>query len=166
MAPWAGMTEPGHWVAIGLGANLGDRGQALAQALQAIGGLPGTRLVAVSSLYSTAPVDSSGPDYLNAVAAVRTTLQPLALLDALQAIELAAGRERPYRNAPRTLDLDMLLYDDLVLDTPRLTLPHPRLGQRAFVLRPLLEIAPELVCLAVGEDWHAQRIERFGPLSL
>ncbi|WP_046238763.1 2-amino-4-hydroxy-6-hydroxymethyldihydropteridine diphosphokinase, partial [Delftia tsuruhatensis] len=84
MAAWAAMNEPGHWVAIGLGANLGDCGQALGQALKAIGGLTGTRLLAVSSLYSTAPIDSSGPDYLNAVAAVRTTLQPLALLDALQ----------------------------------------------------------------------------------
>ncbi len=160
MAPWAGMTEPGHWVAIGLGANLGDRGQALAQALQAIGGLPGTRLVAVSSLYSTAPVDSSGPDYLNAVAAVRTTLQPLALLDALQAIELAAGRERPYRNAPRTLDLDIELWGDERIALPRLSVPHPRMHERAFVLVPLAEIAPERVTPAQLQAVAGQGIVR------
>ncbi|HEY1132320.1 MAG TPA: 2-amino-4-hydroxy-6-hydroxymethyldihydropteridine diphosphokinase [Roseateles sp.] len=150
-----------------MGANLGaDLPATLTQAALQLAALPGTQVAALSSVWRSAPVDAGGPDFLNAVAALDTTLAPLDLLDALQAIELAHGRERPYRNAPRTLDLDMLLYDDLVLDTPRLTLPHPRLGQRAFVLRPLLEIAPELVCLAVGEDWHAQRIERFGPLSL
>ena len=93
-----------------------------------------------------------------------TTLAPMDLLDALQAIEQAHGRERPYRNAPRTLDLDLLLYGDLTLDTPRLTLPHPRLGERAFVLRPLLEIAPELAQLAMGDAWQAQRIALDGPI--
>lgn len=161
-------TEPGAWVAIGLGANLGDRGQALARALQAMDALPGTRLVAISSLYSSLPIDSSGPDYLNAVAALRTTLQPLALLDALQAIELAAGRERPYRNAPRTLDLDIELWDDERLALPRLSVPHPRMHERAFVLVPLAEIAPQRVTpgqlqavagqgirLASGRGWHS-----------
>ncbi|CAB5704792.1 2-amino-4-hydroxy-6-hydroxymethyldihydropteridinepyrophosphokinase [Delftia tsuruhatensis] len=161
------MTETGHWVAIGLGANLGDRGRALGRALEAIAGLPGTCLVAVSSLYSTAPIDSSGPDYLNAVAAVRTTLAPLALLDALQAIELAAGRERPYRNAPRTLDLDIELWGDERMDLPRLCVPHPRMYERAFVLVPLAEIAPQRVTpeqlravqgqgirLAEAAGWH------------
>ncbi len=165
--PRAAMTEAGDWVAIGLGANLGDRGQALARAVEAIAGLPDTGLVAVSSLYSTAPVDSSGPDYLNAVAAVRTTLAPLALLDALQAIELAAGRERPYRNAPRTLDLDIELWGDERLDGPRLCVPHPRMYERAFVLVPLAEIAPQRVTpaqlravqgqgirLAEAAGWH------------
>ena len=165
------MTEPGHWVAIGLGANLGDRGQSLARAIAAIDGLPGTCLVAVSSLYSSAPIDSSGPDYLNAVAAVRTTLAPLALLDALQAIELAAGRERPYRNAPRTLDLDIELWDGERMDTPRLTVPHPRMYERAFVLLPLAEIAPQRVTpaqlqavqgqgirLAEAAGWHLQQV--------
>lgn len=160
--------EPGAaWVAIGLGANLGDRGRALGQALAAIGGLPGTSLAAVSSLYGTSPIDSSGPDYLNAVAAVHTTLAPLALLDALQAIELAAGRERPYRNAPRTLDLDIELWGDEQLDLPRLTVPHPRMHERAFVLVPLAEIAPQRVTIqqlqavqgqgirqAAGPGWH------------
>lgn len=145
---------------IGLGANLGDRGQALAQAVQAMAQLPGTQVVAVSSLYVSAPVDSSGPDYLNAVAALQTTLAPLDVLHALQAIELAAGRERPYRNAPRTLDLDVLLYGDQQLDTAELTVPHPRLGERAFVLLPLAELAPQKVSAAQLAAVADQRIER------
>jgi len=152
---------------IGLGANLGaDLAAALTQAALSLEALPGTQVAALSSAWRSAPVDAGGPDFLNAVAALDTGLAPLELLDALQAIELAHGRERPYRNAPRTLDLDLLLYDDLVLDTPRLILPHPRLGERAFVLRPLLEIAPELAHLATADGWRAQRIERLGPLSL
>ena len=152
---------------IGLGANLGaDLSATLTQAALRLEALPDTRVAALSSAWRSAPVDAGGPDFLNAVAALDTALAPLDLLDALQAIEQAHGRERPYRNAPRTLDLDLLLYGDLTLDTPRLTLPHPRLGDRAFVLRPLLEIAPELAHLAVGTGWQAQRIERLGPLSL
>ena len=108
---------------IGLGANLGDRLATLRTALSAMGALPGTRVQGVSSLYGSAPVDAGGPDYLNAVAQVQTTLAPHALLAQLQAIEQAAGRERPYRNAPRTLDLDILLYGDEVIDTPTLTVP-------------------------------------------
>lgn len=144
---------------VGLGANLGDRGQALAQAVQALARLPGTTLLHVSSLYSSAPVDAGGPDYLNAVAQLQTTLAPLDLLHALQAIELAAGRERPYRNAPRTLDLDVLLYGDLALDTPELTVPHPRMWERAFVLRPLAELAPECVTAAQLAAVADQRME-------
>lgn len=152
---------------VGLGANLGaDLAATLTQAAQRLAALPGTRLVALSSAWRSEPVDAGGPDFLNAVAALDTTLPPHALLDALQAIEQAHGRERPYRHAPRTLDLDLLLYDDLALDSPRLTLPHPRLGERAFVLRPLLEIAPDLARLASGPGWQAQRIERVGPLQL
>lgn len=152
---------------IGLGANLGtDLSATLTQAALQLQALPGTQVVALSSVWRSAPVEASGPDFLNAVAAVDTALQPTELLDALQAIEQAHGRERPYRNAPRTLDLDLLLYADLVLDTPRLTLPHPRLGERAFVLRPLLEIAPAVMHLATGEGWQTQHIERLGPLSL
>lgn len=152
---------------IGLGANLGtDPGATLTQAALKLAALGGTQVQALSSLWRSAPVDAEGPDFVNAVAAVDTTLAPLDLLDALQAIEQAHGRERPYRHAPRTLDLDLLLYDDIVLDTPRLTLPHPRLGERAFVLRPLLEVAPHLIGLAAGQAWQTQRIERLGPLSL
>ena len=154
---------------VGLGANLGDPRATLGQALAAIAALPHGRLVATSSIYRTAPIDSSGPDYLNAVAALDTELAPAALLASLQAIEAAHGRERPYRNAPRTLDLDLLLHGDAVVDTPTLTLPHPRLHQRAFVLLPLLELAPLLAAPGLGPlAAHAaavagQRIERLAP---
>lgn len=152
---------------VGLGANLGtDLLATLTQAASALAALPRTRLVALSSAWRSAPVDAGGPDFLNAVAALDTALSPIELLDALQAIEQAHGRERPYRNAPRTLDLDLLLHGDHVLDTARLTLPHPRLGERAFVLRPLLEIAPGLAHLATGDAWQSQRIERQGPIPL
>jgi 2-amino-4-hydroxy-6-hydroxymethyldihydropteridine diphosphokinase len=134
-----------HDAFVALGANLGDAQAALRAALDGLARLPGTALIAVSSFYRTAPVDSDGPDYLNAVARLRTACAPLELLDRLQALENAAGRSRPYRNAPRTLDLDLLRYDDLRLDDPRLRLPHPRMHERAFVLVPLAEIAPGLV---------------------
>jgi 2-amino-4-hydroxy-6-hydroxymethyldihydropteridine diphosphokinase len=108
---------------VGLGANLGANLSAtLTQAALRLAALPGTQVAALSSVWRSAPVDAGGPDFLNAVVALDTTLQPVELLDALQVIELAHGRERPYRNAPRTLDLDLLLYDELRLDTPRLTL--------------------------------------------
>jgi 2-amino-4-hydroxy-6-hydroxymethyldihydropteridine diphosphokinase len=129
---------------IGLGANLGDARGALDAAFVALAALPGTELLRRSSVYRSAPIDSSGPDYLNAVAELRTALEPLALLHRLQAIELAHGRERPYRNAPRTLDLDLLLYGRMLVGSPELTLPHPRAHERAFVLRPLAELAPDL----------------------
>lgn len=131
-------------VFVGLGANLGDTEAALDDAVRRLQGLPGTQVVAVSPRYRTAPMDSAGPDYLNAVVELRTRLQPQELLQALLAIEQAHGRQRPYRNAPRTLDLDLLLFGQRVMDTPLLTLPHPRLHQRAFVLRPLLDLAPVL----------------------
>lgn len=135
---------------IGLGANLGDAAQTLRQALAALAGLPSVHLRQVASFYRTAPIDSSGPDYINTVARLDTELSPWALLDALQAIENQYGRTRPYRNAPRTLDLDILLYDRQRIDDARLTLPHPRMHERAFVLAPLLELAPGLR-LAQGE---------------
>ncbi|ART47547.1 2-amino-4-hydroxy-6-hydroxymethyldihydropteridine diphosphokinase [Acidovorax carolinensis] len=145
---------------IGLGANLGDRLSTLRTALSAIGALPGTRVQRVSSLYGSAPVDAGGPDYLNAVVQLCTTLAPHALLAQLQAIEQAGGRERPYRNAPRTLDLDILVYGDQVIDTPTLTVPHPRLHERAFVLYPLAELAPALVPAQQLAAVAVQRIER------
>lgn len=150
---------------IGLGANLGDRTAALRTALAALAALPGTRLRRVSSLYRSAPVDAGGPDYLNAVAEIATQLPPHDLLAALQAIEHAAGRERPYRNAPRTLDLDILLYGDLRLDTATLTLPHPRLHERAFVLLPLAELAPERVLPQWLAGVRGQAIERCDALG-
>jgi 2-amino-4-hydroxy-6-hydroxymethyldihydropteridine diphosphokinase len=130
---------------VALGANLGDPAQALREALRCMSETPGLRLVRASSLYRTAPIDSSGPDYLNAVAEIATTLTAPDLLTALQAIEQGAGRERPYRNAPRTLDLDLLLYGSARIHSATLTVPHPRMGERAFVLVPLREIAPERV---------------------
>lgn len=145
---------------VALGANLGDARRTVRQAVQDLGRLPQTRLVRVSSLYRTAPVDSSGPDYINAVAEVVTSLAPHALLAELQCLELAAGRERPYLNAPRTLDLDILLYDDLTLDSPTLTIPHPRMATRAFVLVPLAEIAPQLLGAEQLEAVRGQAIER------
>jgi 2-amino-4-hydroxy-6-hydroxymethyldihydropteridine diphosphokinase len=129
---------------IGLGANLGQPQATLRQALAAIAALADTRLVATSRLYRSAPVQAQGPDFVNAVAEIETALEPLALLRALQRIEAAHGRERPYRNAPRTLDLDLLFYGDRVIDEPGLRVPHPRLHERAFVLVPLLELAPGL----------------------
>lgn len=147
-------------VAVGLGANLGDARQTLSWAVAAMAGLARTELLAVSSLYSSKPIDSSGPDYLNAVALLRTGQQPLDLLHALQAIELQAGRERPYRNAPRTLDLDIELWGDRQSDDPELILPHPRMWQRAFVLLPLAEIAPGCVSAEQLQSVADQGIER------
>lgn len=130
--------------AIGLGANLGDRAGTLREAVRRLEDLG--EIVAVSSLYETAPVgylDQS--PFLNAAVALDTALPAPDLMTALLAIEHGLGRVRTFRNAPRTLDLDLLLYDDLTVDTPELTLPHPRLHERAFVLVPLAEIAPAVV---------------------
>ena len=158
--------KPTAW--IGLGANLGDARAALAQAVRDIGALPATQVLRVSSLYGSAPVDASGPDYLNAVAEISTALSPLELLDALQAIELGAGRERPYRNAPRTLDLDIVRFADLTMTTERLTLPHPHWNERAFVLQPMAELLGaqvlESLPAALQQQVKDQRIERLvGP---
>ncbi|OWW21792.1 2-amino-4-hydroxy-6-hydroxymethyldihydropteridine diphosphokinase [Noviherbaspirillum denitrificans] len=127
---------------IGIGANLGDARDTVRQAIERIGGLPHTRLAAQSSLFNTAPVDAGGDDYVNAVVKIETALEPEDLLQALRSIEQDFGRERPFRNAPRTLDLDILLYGDRVIGTDTLTVPHPRMTQRAFVLIPLLEVDP------------------------
>jgi len=130
---------------IGIGANLGDALANVDDALARLAALPGSRLLEHSAKYRTAPIDSSGADYVNAVACIDTAFGAHQLLAALHGIELAHGRERPYRNAPRTLDLDILLYGDAVLDTPALQVPHPRMLERAFVLVPLLEIAPDVL---------------------
>lgn len=145
---------------VALGANLGDAQATLRWALAAIGRLEGCQLSASSSLYRTAPVDSSGPDYLNAVAAVQTTCTAPGLLALLQQLEQQAGRERPYRNAPRTLDLDILLYGDAQVHSAQLTIPHPRMGQRAFVLVPLAEIAPDQVPAEQLQAVAAQACQR------
>ena len=146
------------WIA--LGANLGDAPQAVCDAIVSIGQLPGTTLTQQSSLYRTAPVESSGPDYINAVVQITTALTAPALLAALQAIEQAAGRERPYRNAPRTLDLDILLYGSARISSATLTVPHPRMHERAFVLVPLAEIAPGMATGAQLESVAGQGISR------
>lgn len=125
---------------VGLGGNLGDVRACFESALRAINRLPATRIEAVSSLYRTVPVDATGPDFLNAVACVQTALGPHELLRALQAIELDHARLRPHVNAPRTLDLDLLHHGDACFQTPTLTLPHPRQGDRAFVLVPMSEL--------------------------
>ena len=130
---------------IGLGANLGDPRAALDAAFVALARLPDSTLRAASSLYRSAPIDSGGPDYLNAVVQLETRLAPHALLAELRRIERVQGRERPYRNAPRTLDLDLLLYGERRVQTDSLTVPHPRLHERAFVLLPLAELAPHLM---------------------
>ena len=130
---------------IALGANLGDPAATVNAAFAALNRLPHSRLLAKSALYRTAPVGiADQPEFVNAAARLETTLAPEALLDALLDIEQAFGRVRAERNGPRTLDLDLLLYDELRLATPRLILPHPRLHLRAFVLQPLAELAPDL----------------------
>lgn len=135
---------------ISLGANLGDPAAALTSALEAIAKDPQISLLKASSFYRTSPVDSSGPDYVNAAALIETTYSPEALLDRLLSIEAENGRCRPagIHNAPRTLDLDLLVYGSEKRSTPKLTLPHPRMTERLFVLVPLAEIAP---------DWRDER---------
>jgi 2-amino-4-hydroxy-6-hydroxymethyldihydropteridine diphosphokinase len=141
---------------IGLGANLNDPVEQVEYALAELDRLPATRLVARSRLYASAPVGYvDQPDFINAVAQVETGLAPRAMLAALLDIEHRHGRERSFRNAPRTLDLDLLLYGAAHFHEEGLTLPHPRMHERAFVLRPLLEIAPATVIPGRGRaaDW-------------
>lgn len=154
---------------VGVGANLGDAVQTVRDALQELGRLPQTALQACSSLYRSAPVEATGPEFVNAVAELCTALPPFTLLRELQAIERRHGRVRSVRNAPRTLDLDLLLYGQQVLSSPELTVPHPRLHLRAFVLLPLHEIAPAVEVPGLGplEPWLAkaagQSIARLEP---
>jgi 2-amino-4-hydroxy-6-hydroxymethyldihydropteridine diphosphokinase len=131
-------------VYVGLGANLGDTRMALAAAWAELRQLPGTSAHRCSSWFRSAPVDATGPDFLNAVASFKTPMSPDAVLSELQRIELRYGRERSWRNAPRTLDLDLLLHGQATLISPVLTVPHPRLHERAFVLLPLAELDPKL----------------------
>ena len=148
---------------VALGANLGDAVATVQQALRDVAGLPHTQLFKASSLYRSAPYEAQGPDFINAVALVHTQLSPLALLHALQALEQQSGRERPYKNAPRTLDLDIIFYGDLALSTPELTLPHPRWHERAFVLLPLAEVWPERVSSAQLTAVKNQTIQPIRP---
>jgi 2-amino-4-hydroxy-6-hydroxymethyldihydropteridine diphosphokinase len=141
-----------HIAYIGLGSNLEDPQSQLSRAFADIDKLPDTRVVARSSLYRSAPIGLvDQPDFVNAVVKIATSLTPQALLKALLHIEHQHGRERTFRNAPRTLDLDVLLYDDVRLHEHGLTIPHPQMHLRAFVLRPLLEIAPDVSIPGVGQ---------------
>jgi len=154
-----------HTAFIGLGSNLDDPGAQVLHALRALCELPHTRLLARSSLFRSAPLGFAGqPDFINAVAKLETGLAPRELLDALLRLERENGRTREFRNAPRTLDLDVLLYDDMRRHEPGLTLPHPRMHERAFVLAPLLEIAPE--CAIPGVGTAAQALAQCGAQQL
>jgi len=145
---------------VAIGANLGDAQAAVRAAMDAIGTIERTTVTARSSLYQSAPIESSGPDYINAVVAVRTGLTAEAFLAELQLLEEQAGRERPFPNAPRTLDLDLLMHGNSIKDTPALTLPHPRMRDRAFVIKPLAEIAPDKVPRAALARVSGQTIQR------
>jgi 2-amino-4-hydroxy-6-hydroxymethyldihydropteridine diphosphokinase len=145
---------------VAIGANLGDAEASVKAAMAAIGALQRTTVTARSSLYRSEPVDAEGPDFVNAVVAVRTGLDAEQFLVALQRLEAQAGRERPFPNAPRTLDLDLLMHGNSVIDTPTLTLPHPRMRERAFVLKPLSEIAPDKVPRAALARVTGQVVKR------
>lgn len=137
---------------VGLGANLGEPRRQLTEAIIAMSGLPETRLAGHSSFYRSAPIGHvNQPEFLNAVAALDTRLAPGVLLEGLQGIERRHGRERPFLDAPRTLDLDLLLFGEERIARPGLTVPHPRMHLRAFVLRPLLELDPEISIPGKGE---------------
>lgn len=154
------MTRESATVYIALGANLGDARQTVLAAIESVSKLPETQLLHASSLYRSAPFEADGPDFINAVIAVQSRLNAPEMLLKLQQIETAAGRLRPFKNAPRTLDLDILLYGDTQLSSPTLTVPHPRMWERAFVLLPLAEIAPERVNAAQLAALASQRVAR------
>jgi 2-amino-4-hydroxy-6-hydroxymethyldihydropteridine diphosphokinase len=145
---------------IALGANLGDPGAALIQAMDDMAAISGITLIKRSSLYQTAPLEASGPDYVNAVVEIQTVLTAPDLLIKLQELERAAGRERSYLNAPRTLDIDILTYGDARVNSQALVIPHPRMNARAFVLLPLAEIAPRLVTQEQLRAVQSQLIQR------
>ncbi len=144
------MTSPLTTVYLGLGANLGNAHATVRRVIQELAQLPAIYHLEQSSLYRSAPVDADGDDYINAVVKIDTTLSPTALLTTLQTIEHAHGRLRPYHHAPRTLDIDILLYGDQIITSDNLTIPHPHITQRAFVLHPLLQIAPTIVIPGIG----------------
>jgi len=153
---------------VGLGANIGEPRRQLQAALQEIGALPDSRITGTSGFYRSAPVGHADqPDFLNAVVELDTDLPPALLLENLQKIEQSHGRTRPYAGAPRTLDLDLLLYGDETIDSARLTVPHPRMHERAFVLQPLLDLVPAISVPGKGlarsllSACSSQKIEKF-----
>jgi 2-amino-4-hydroxy-6-hydroxymethyldihydropteridine diphosphokinase len=164
------MTIAGSVIAyVGLGANIGEPRRQLTEAITAMSGLPETRLAGHSSFYRSAPIGyADQPDFLNAVAALDTRLAPGVLLDGLQGIERRQGRERSFPDAPRVIDLDLLLFGDEIISRPGLVVPHPRMHERAFVLQPLLELDPEISIPGKGRAGKflsacgAQKIERIG----
>jgi len=145
---------------ISLGGNLGSPRQILEQAINDMSKLVGMSFVKCSSFYKTQPVNAKGPDYINCVACYDVTLSPEVLLNKLQILESNAGRIRLYRNAPRTLDLDILLFGQKIVETKSLTIPHPRMWDRAFVLIPLNEIYPGLVSKSQLQLVSCQQIEK------
>jgi 2-amino-4-hydroxy-6-hydroxymethyldihydropteridine diphosphokinase len=147
---------------VGFGANLGDAAATVRQAAVWLSECAGIRQVVMSSLYRTAPWEASGPDYINAVVSLDTCLTAPALLQVLQVLELRAGRERPYPNAPRTLDLDLLLYGQAHIQSATLTVPHPRMWARAFVLHPLADVAAERVPASAWQAVAGQFVQRLG----
>ncbi len=151
--------SPSKWSAIALGSNLGASLTILQDTLKILAQTSGVTLQAQSSWYQTAPVGPPQPDYINGCALLEVQLTPQELLDTLQKIEAQYGRVRQERWGPRTLDLDLLLFDDLILETPTLQLPHPRMTERAFVLVPLAEIAPDWIEPVSGKA-IAQLVQR------
>jgi len=151
---------------IGLGGNVGDTRQILTDAVICLAQIPSIQINARSCFYISSPVDAPGDDYINNVLAISTTLEPKSLLHACQSVEKHFGRERPYEKAPRTLDIDVLIYDDFTSDDPELIIPHPRMTERMFVLLPLLELAPEIELPLHGklknkiQDLSWQKIEK------
>jgi len=151
-----------HVAYIGLGANLGEAEATVRRAARELSGAAGVQACRLSPLYRTRPVDAGGPDYVNGVVELNTSLSALPLWRTMQAIEQAHGRQRPYRNAPRTLDLDLLWFDGSTIDTRELTVPHPRLAQRAFVLRPLADLAPALRIHGAAVSDLLQHVDQSG----
>lgn len=153
-----------HTAFVGLGANLGDAQRTVEKAIDILAAEESTSHWAASRLYRSAPVDAQGPDFINAVMRIQTCLTPIDLLNRLQEIEHCFGRNRPHRNAPRTLDCDLILYDTIQMNTRDLTLPHPRLHERAFVLQPLCDLCADIVIPRLGKaadlliDTASQRI--------
>jgi len=146
---------------VGIGSNLDDPRAQVLNAFSELDRLPHTRVVKKSSLYRTAPIGHADqPDFINAVAQLETGLPAERLLAELQEVEARHGRKRSFPNAPRTLDLDVLLFGDLTLDSPTLKIPHPRMRERAFVLKPLLEISPQLSFdLAACANQQVERLD-------
>ena len=157
-----------RWL-IGLGGNLADPRRAIGRAIDTLVAHPAIDDVVCSSFWQSAPIEAGGPDFINAVAGLRSALNPFAMLKLAWQLETAEGRKRPYHHAPRTLDVDLLMADQLIIDSPALILPHPRMHQRAFVLAPLLELEPDCCIPGRGpaRDWLArsadQRLRRLDP---